>query len=78
MKTYAVTSNQDGDAGEFSRHGACATPINAKEENHAPTFGHVLAGCMADMHRRYATESGQDEKHPDVCQTAHLREVGKR
>ena len=81
MKTYAVTSNQDGDAGEFSFQGACATPVNIAAmaaKDHASTFGRVLAGCMADIHRRYATESGQDEKHPDACQTGHLREVGKR
>ena len=81
MKTQGKTSNQDGGAGEFSFQGTCATPVNIAAmaaKDHASTFGRVLAGCMADIHRRYATESGQDEKHPDACQTGHLREVGKR
>ena len=78
MKTYAVTSNQDGDAGEFSFQGACATPVNAKEETHASTFGHVLAGCMADTHRRYAAGRGQDDRQPDACTMDHPLEVCKR
>ena len=75
MKTCVVTSNQDGDAGKFSRHGAYATPANAKEETHAPTSGHVLAGCMADVHRRYAARRGQDGRQPDACQMNQYLEV---
>ena len=80
MKVQTTAINQDGGAGEFSLQGACATPVNiaaVAAKDHASTFGRVLAGCVADIHRRYAAESGQDEKHPDACQTGHLREVGE-
>ena len=81
METRTTAINQDGSAGEFSFQGTCATPVNiaaVAAKDHASTFGHVLAGCMADIHRRYATESGQDEKHPDACTMDPSPEVGKR
>ena len=67
MEIRNTAINQNRGAGEFSLQGACATPVNAKKEAHVSTFGHVLAGCMADVHRRYAAESGQDDRHPNAC-----------
>ena len=80
METRTTAINQDGSAGEFSFQGTCATPVNAvtEVEDHASTFGCVSADNMADIHRRYATESGQDEKHPDACTMDPSPEVGKR
>ena len=78
METRIIAINHDGGAGEFSIQGACATPVNAKEETHASTFGHVLAGCMADTHRRYAAGSGQDDRQPDACTMDHPLEACKR
>ena len=78
METRIIAINHDGGAGEFSLQGACATPVNAKEETHASAFGHVLAGCMADTHRRYAAGRGQDNRHPDACTMDRFLGVGKR
>ena len=78
METRIIAINHDGGAGEFSLQGACATPVNAKEETHASTFGHVLAGCMADTHRRYAAGRGQDGRQPDACTMDQSLEVCKR
>ena len=78
METRIIAINQNRGAGEFSLQGACATPVNAKEETHASAFGHVMAGCMADVHRRYAAGRGQDDKQPDACTMDRFLGVGKR
>ena len=78
METRIIAINHDGGAGEFSLQGACATPVNAKEETHASTFGHVLAGCMADTHRRYAAGSGQDGQAAGRLHDGPSLEVCKR
>ena len=78
MQTHGVTSNQDRSASEFSLQGTCATPVNiaaVAAKDHASTFECTLAVDMTNTHKRCAAESRQDEKHPDACQTAHLREV---
>ena len=80
METRTTAINQDGGAGEFSLQGACATPVNiaaVAAKDHAPTFGHVLAGCMVDIHRRYAVGRGQDDRHSNACQMNQFLEVGK-
>ena len=78
MKAQTTAISQDWDTGEFSFQGTRTTSVNAKEETHASTFGHVLTGCVADVHRRYAAESGQDDRQPDACTMDQFPGVGKR
>ena len=77
MKAFVVTSNQDWGTGEFSRQGTRATPVSAKEETHASTFGHVLARGMACAHRRCAIGRGRDGMQSEASQTGRLGEVVK-
>ena len=81
MKAQTTAINQDGDAGEFSLQGACATPVNAiagATKGHASPFGHTLEDSMADAHGRYAAGRGQDDRHPNACTMDQSMEVGKR
>ena len=81
MKAQTTAINQNRGAGEFSLQGACAIPVNivaVAAKDHASTFGHVLAGCMADMYRRYAAGRGQDDRQPDACTMDRFLGVGKR
>ena len=78
MELPIIAINQNGGASEFSLQGACATPVNAKEENHASTLRHVLAGGMADVHRRYAAGRGQDDRQLNACTMDRFLGVGKR
>ena len=77
MKTFAVTSNQDGDAGEFSRQGARTTLGDAAAvaaKSHACAFGLALAGGMTDTHRQYEVGCGPDCMRQETRLTDHIKE----